>query len=142
VVLYFTVTFVILFLYGDRKYFCSPERTGQSYIVMTAKLALACTLWSLLASAAGTIGAKGAKHRVGSALFISTAVAGAGFFSISFWIYRGYGVFVFENTWADVSCFFTEGYGMVFPVLIAPMLTGLTLLQEWLALRRLKPSNG
>jgi hypothetical protein len=137
-VLYFTVTFLILFLYGDRKYFCSPERTGQSYIVMTAKLAFACTLWSLLAGVAGTLGAKGTKHPVGIALFISIAVAGSGFFSISFWIYRGYGAFVFENTWADVSCFFTEGFGMVFPFLVAPMLTGLTLLQEWLVLKRTK----
>ena len=135
-VLYFAVTFVILYLYGDRKYFCSPERTGRSYILMTAKLALAVTLWSLLASAAGAFAARGTKHYVGIALLVSAVIAGSGFFSISFWIYRGYGVFVFENTWADVSCFFTEEYGLVFPILIAPTLTGLTVLQEWLALRR------
>ena len=38
------------------------------------------------------------------------------------WIYEGYGVFRFEGTWASVSCAFTEGYGIVFPILMAPAL--------------------
>jgi hypothetical protein len=52
-----------------------------------------------------------------------------------FWIYRGFGVFLFANTWADVSCFFTEGYGMAFLIIEAPLLTAATLLRELFVLR-------
>jgi hypothetical protein len=62
-------------------------------------------------------------------------VAGVGYGSVPFWIYRGYGTFWFENTWADVSCFFTEGYAIAFPLLVAPALTLTTLICEWLAIR-------
>jgi hypothetical protein len=58
-------------------------------------------------------------------------IAAAGFASIPFWIYRGHGVFLFENTWADVSCFFTEGRGMAFPFVVAPALSIATLVREW-----------
>ena len=70
-------------------------------------------------------------------IFLSALVAGAGFASIPFWIYRGYGHFLLENTWADVSCFFTEGYGMMFPVVVAPLLTGATVIRGWLATKAL-----
>jgi len=53
---------------------------------------------------------------------------------MTFWIYRGYGHFLLEGTWADVSCFFAEGAGMAFPFVVAPVLGLLTLLHgiAWL----------
>ena len=50
-----------------------------------------------------------------------------GLASIPFWIYDR-GRVMFGGTWADVSCFFTEGFGMMFPIIIAPALALTTLM--------------
>jgi hypothetical protein len=78
-----------------------------------------------------------AKDSGGAAIgpLASTLGAGFGFVSIPFWIYRRFSLFLFEHTWADVSCFFTEGYGMVFLIVEAPLLTAATLLRELFVLR-------
>ena len=68
-------------------------------------------------------------------LFLTGVIAGVGYGSVPFWIYRGYGIFWLENTWADVSCFFTEGYAIVFPFVIAPALALTSLVCEWLVIR-------
>jgi hypothetical protein len=135
--LYFVFAYGILFLYGDRRYLCSATRTGYNYALTTARLAIACTFWS---SFAGFIGIRIAgltsrqiSHRV--ALLLSAVLAGLGFVSIPFLINRGYGVFLLEHTWADVSCFFTEGFGLAFPFVVSPLLTAATFLEEWLIFR-------
>jgi hypothetical protein len=136
--LYFIVAYVILFCYGDRRYFCSQERTGHNYAHTTAVLAAACTVWSAFASALGTLPTRTkTKRKTQGLLAIATAavVGGVGFASIPFWLYRGYGTFLLEHTWFDVSCFFTEGFGLIFPFVVAPLLTATTVLQEWLILR-------
>ena len=58
-----------------------------------------------------------------------------GFISVPDWISPGYGHFRFEDTFADVSCFFTEGFGIAFPIIVAPPLAALTFLCEYLAHR-------
>jgi hypothetical protein len=72
---------------------------------------------------ASTCGAFAARkfHAPRLAMVVSTLLALVGFASIPFWIYHS-GRFIFEGTWADVSCFFTGGYGMMFPILVAPPL--------------------
>ena len=40
--------------------------------------------------------------------------------------------FMFEDTFADVSCFFTEGYGMMFPIIEAPLLALATICAQLL----------
>jgi hypothetical protein len=65
---------------------------------------------------------------------VSTLLALVGLASIPFWIYDR-GSFMFEGTWADVSCFFTEGYGMMFPFFVAPALAVATLLGELVILK-------
>jgi hypothetical protein len=125
---YFVVACLILYFYAD-PYFCSSSRTGQSRLPVSCKLALACSLWDFAAGwTAGTI----FRHvgRTIPALFAGI-IAAVGFASIPFWIYRGYGVFLFENTWADVSCFFTEASGMAFPFVVAPALAAATFIKEW-----------
>jgi hypothetical protein len=141
--LYFFIASVVLFYFGDRDYFCSPTRTGHSYIHTVAILALACTLWSLLAGASGAMANRIMGKEVGSTIsgVLILLSAGAGFVSIPFWIYRGYGVFLFEHTWADVSCFFTEGYGMSFPFVVAPILTAATLFQEWVIFKSIRKTS-
>jgi hypothetical protein len=43
--------------------------------------------------------------------------------------------FLFEGTRADVSCFFTEGYGFMFLILVAPGLALATFLGELIILK-------
>lgn len=70
----------------------------------------------------------------------STALALIGFASIPFWIYDS-GMFLFEGTLLDISCFFTEGYGMVFPLVVAPALALATLAGELIILRLNRPHD-
>ncbi len=72
---------------------------------------------------------------------LAGTITGAGLASIPFWIYSGYGHFVLEGTWVDISCFFREGYGIAFPFVIAPALGLLTLIHGvfWLKIGKELP---
>lgn len=122
--LYFLVAYLTLFLFTADSYFCSrPGEVGHA--VVTARLALACTAWDFLAGAVGVWVFRIIRKRANwpaVAPLTSALMTGAGLASMPVWLYRGYGNFLFENTWADVSCFFTEGYGMMFPFVVAPVL--------------------
>jgi hypothetical protein len=136
---YFAATFCYLFYISDGNTFCGG---AHGRVVETLRLAIACTAWSLFASLCGAI----VSHIFGSYLkssgaFVSVFVALVGFASIPLWIYAGYGHFRFKDTFADVSCFFAEGYGIVFPIIVAPVLAALTLLCEYLAHRITKKST-
>ncbi|SRR5258705_9468490 len=135
---YFFVIYAILFYSSYGSYFCAQSRTGRSYAMTTARLALACTAWDVVASCCGLLAESVLKRVSFWSVLLAAFVAGLGFASIPFWIYRGYGVFLFENTWADVSCFFTEGYGMAFPFMVAPALAFATLAREWIIRRILR----
>jgi len=131
-VAYFAVASAILYFYAD-PYFCSPSRIGQSRFLVSAKLSLACTVWNLVA---GWFSWTAFRQGRWLPALASALIAGAGFASVPFWIYRGYGVFLFENTPADVSCFFTEGSGMAFPLVVAPALAAATFVREWVIGKR------
>ena len=128
-VLYLAVAYAVLFFYADN-YFCSAAR-GQSRPIVSAKLALACTTWDVFASLCGTLAfvIQGKSARW-IPVIVATVIVGVGLASMPFWINRGYGRFLFENTWADVSCFFTEGNGLAFPFVVAPALMATTLIRE------------
>lgn len=134
---YFVFAYLILTLFTFNSYFCSSARTGQSHAWRIAVLAAGCTLWDSIASAIGRLAASFNRRNGSSAtvIVVSTVTAGIGFASVPFWIYQGYGRFLFENTWADVSCFFTEGYGLVFPIIAAPALAAATLVKGLLVAR-------
>jgi hypothetical protein len=135
-IIYFVVAYATLSLYVAGSSFCSPSRTGQSRAVVTAKLAFACTLWDIVASLCGVLVLRMLRRKLAwPAVVATTLVAGCGFASVPFWIYRGYGGFLLENTWADVSCFFTEGYGAMFPFIVVPVLVLATLIREWITLK-------
>lgn len=136
--LYFVAAFGLLSWFSYNSYFCASERTGRSHVLTTFRLALVCTAWDAVASACGAFFVVAIKRYVywrGFAPLVSMIVAGLGFFYMPFWINEGYGGFLFEKTWADVSCFFTEGYGFGFLFFIAPALAVATLLREWVILR-------
>jgi len=127
-VVYFIATFTFLFLDNQGNSFCSRPG-GHGLAVAAACFALACTLWDLFASFLGAVAAGLSAHRLpGLAIPVSGIIAAAGLFSIAL---RG-GPRLFENTWADVSCLFTEGYGFMFVFLGAPILTAFTIVREWI----------
>jgi hypothetical protein len=129
---YFAISFAVLFYYTYGSFFCS--RPGESgHVAQTLHLTIAVTLWEALVSVFGAFAAKKCGVR-GLGLVLSTALALVGFASIPFWIYDS-GRFMFEGTWADVSCFFTEGYGMMFPIFVAPGLAAATLAGEFVILK-------
>ena len=127
---YFAFSFAVLYWFAGDSYFCakSPLRT-------TVRLSLACTIWDFFACVAGSwVAQKLMKLRTALPL-LAAAITSAGLASIPFWIYRGYGHFLLEGTWADVTCFFAEGYGLAFIFVVAPALGLLTLLHGVLWLR-------
>lgn len=129
---YFIVCLAGLFCYTYGSFFCSKP-DGSSHVAQTFRLTVACTVWAVLASICGAFAAKKSGLR-GLAPVLSTLLALVGLASIPFWIYDS-GSFMFEGTWADVSCFFTEGYGMMFPFFVAPALAVATLLGELVILK-------
>jgi hypothetical protein len=139
---FFAISFAVLFYYTYGSFFCS--RPGESgHVAQTLHLTIACTLWEILVSTCGALVVKKCGVR-GLAPVLSTALALLGFASIPSWIYDS-GRFMFEGTWADVSCFFTEGFGMMFPIFVAPILAAATLAGELIILKVnsiAKPSVG
>jgi hypothetical protein len=129
---YFAICFTVLFYYTYGSFFCSrPAESG--HVAQTLHLTIVCTLWEVLVSVCGALVAKKFALRV-LAPVVSSVLALVGFASIPFWIYDS-GRFMFEGTWADVTCTFTEGYGMMFPVFVAPALALATLVGEFVILR-------
>ena len=133
--LYFIISFGTLF-------FCtvdSPgwfQANGQGRVMTITRLALACTVWDVIARACGAVAAAAIKMpeiRLATAPLASALVAGLGLASIP-WIYQRTGRFMFDSTGVDVSFFFIVGYGMAFPLVVAPLLALATLLCEWLNL--------
>jgi len=136
--LYLAFTYGLLFWYTSGDFFCERPGIGPGHAIASARLAVACTAWDLVASICGLLVIAITNKRTPRStirIFATILVAGTGFCSIPFWIYRGYGTFLFENTWADVSCVFTEGYGEMFPFVVAPLLTAATLSRELLVRR-------
>jgi hypothetical protein len=135
---YFVVCFALLFYYTSGNPFCS--RPGEyGHLAQTLHLTIAFTLWEVLVSLCGAFAVKLFRVRRAAPL-VSTALALIGVASIPFWIYDS-GRFMFEGTSADVSCFFTEGYGMMFPLVVAPALALLTLAGELIILRLNRSHN-
>jgi len=130
--LYFIISFgTLLFCTGD-----SPgwlQANGQGRVMTITRLALACTVWDVIARACGAVAATAIKmpeSRLATAPLASALVAGLGLASIP-WMYQGSGRFMFEIIGVDVSPFFIFGYGMAFPRVVAPLLALATLLCEW-----------
>ena len=133
----FLSIFIVLFFYGDRRYFCSPQRTGRSYLQTTATLATPCTAWAVLTSVVAILITKPIRSRSvrnWTAAGICAVLAGWGFVLTPYLVFSNYGQ-VLWNSWADVSCFVTEGFGMAFPFVAAPLLTAAALSYQWLVIR-------
>jgi hypothetical protein len=68
----------------------------------------------------------------GSGPLVGALVAGTGFAYMPFWINEGSGRLLYQHSWLDVSCFFTEGNGIGFLFIGAPVLATVTLIRECL----------
>jgi hypothetical protein len=131
-ILYFATCYGILFYYTYGSPFCVQP---DLHAIETARLAIACTAWDLFASICGLLVACISKKVTsGIAPFVATLTAGIDFVYLPFWMFQGYGHFRFEYTW-NMNCFFTEASGMVFPFVVSPVFTLMTLFREWLVIR-------
>jgi hypothetical protein len=131
-ILYFAICYGILFWYTYGSPFCTQPGLHS---IETAHLATICTAWDLVASICGLVVACAAKKVTSRiAPLVATLIAGIGFVYLPFWMYQGYGHFLFEYTW-NMSCFFTEASGLGFPFVVAPVLTVITLLREQLLVK-------
>jgi hypothetical protein len=131
-VFYWAVAFVVLIIFSLEDPFCARPR-ARNHTIATAQLAFALAMYDFLvsvAAAATTSAVEKISIRRWLSVLLTTLIVGAGMAYLPLWIYRGYGNFRFANTWADVSCFFTEGYGIVFLFIVAPILAFMTLLRE------------
>ena len=141
---YWIIASVTLFAIYHNDPFCFRPGS-RNFVMMALQLGLALAAWDLVAGFAGSFSFAAVEKRVGMNLLgqvLTTLAVTAGFAYLPFWMYRGYGVFRFENIWADVSCFFTEE-GNVFAFLFAvtPLLALVTFLREILILRSIRQTN-
>jgi hypothetical protein len=138
---YWIVVFVILFLFSVDDPFC--ERTGtRNHLIATAELALALATFDFVVCTSVTMVVKALKTTLKLPwmhAMIAALLVGIGLAYLPFWIYKGYGHFRFEHTWADVSCFFTEANELGFILFVAPPLAVATFLREILIRRLAKP---
>jgi len=132
---YWAVAFIALFLFSKDDSFCG--RPGaRSHTLVAGQLSLALAAYDAVVSlvVATTLTAALKNFKV-TTTWVTTLVVGFGVGILPSWIYRGYGHFRFENSWADVSCFFTEANEFGFLVLIAPLLILTTFAREIIVLR-------
>jgi hypothetical protein len=129
---YLVLTAVVLFLFSANDPFCA-RAGGPNHKIVTLELALALSVVDLAlgvivasaVSASRTIVTWRWTTPVTAALLV-----GAVYAYFPNWIYSGHGHFRFENTWADASCFATEGNLFGFMFFVAPILALATFLRE------------
>ena len=127
---------------GLGNYFCTES--GRAVAVrQSLNLALVMTMWDLIASACGLSVARflrrSARTRA-TTLWITAGVAAIGYFGAISILPPGQQLGPFRSP-LDCSCFFTEGYGMMFPITWAPLLLLATILREWVT-RRIDGTRG
>jgi hypothetical protein len=129
-VLFFASSDLILLWFTAGDVFC-----GHGRIAVATELALAFAVLDLCASSGTAVAVNLSGVNPKAAPLLSALITGVGIASVPFWIYRGYGIFRLQGTWADVSCGFTEDFGISFLFAVAPALAFLSLVLGWLTLR-------
>jgi hypothetical protein len=131
-IVYFVATFTYLLLDNQGNSFCSRPG-GYGPAVAAACFALACTVWDSFASLCGALAVRSTALRLPAlAIPVSAVIAAAGLL----WIALRGGPGLFGDTWADVSCLFTEGYGFMFLFLNVPILVAFTVVREWMVWKK------
>lgn len=142
-IVYGLLVFTTLVAQYRDSYFCN--RIGKfGFMAPVVTLSVAVTLLDLIAS----LCARGLDLRwvpKGPRIYIApvacSVIVACGLSYLPFWIYLGYGHFRFENTVLNVSCLFSEGYGIVFLYIFAPLFAILSLVRELILERALRPRH-
>ena len=144
--LFETVFFLCLFAAflweASGNYFCIESGRGVM-VRQSLNLALIVSVWdSVAVGLAFSVGqTMRASRSVMAARFpVGGGIAAVGYFAAVYVLAPGEQVGVFRSS-LDSSCFFTEGYGMMFPIIWAPILVIASTLRELatqLTLRRVK----
>lgn len=135
-VAFFACLFAGFYWESTGNFFCN-EVSGTARSLQTLHIASILTAWDSLACVFGIAMARWLRNAApenAARLWMSGAVAGIGYFSAPFVLFPWNEEHAFHNLF-NCSCFFTEGYGMMFPLLTAPVLTFGTLLREGLTQR-------
>jgi len=114
-------------------YFCSESGRGMA-ARQSLNIALVMTLWDSIASVCGLSVAWFLRESASAravTIWISAGVAAIGYFGAISILWPGRQLGPFGSA-LDCSCFFTEGYGMLFPITWAPLLVIATIVREWL----------
>jgi hypothetical protein len=123
------------FLWEARgNYFCTES--GRM-IRQSLNVAAIMTSWDTVAAVCGLSAARslrGGASNATAALWISGIVAALGY-SCAMLILPPGGQLGTSRFPLDCSCFFTEGYGMMFPIIWVPILVIATVAREWLTQR-------
>jgi hypothetical protein len=134
--IFFLGVFIGFWTGGKGNYFCNePGSPGPA--LQAFHLALLLTAWDVIAAMLAHAMARavpGAPARRAIGLWVGTGIAALGWFKADFILFPANQVPIFGAS-LDCSCFFAEGYGMVFQILVAPLLTVATFLREWLTQR-------
>lgn len=134
---YLAVVFSIAFAFYFDDSFCRrPE--SHSYFLQVAELSSVVAVWDFIVGALLAVTlfrADGNFERFWLRAITTTVLAASGFAYLPFLIYRGYGVFRFHDTRADISCFFTEGYILAYLCFLVPILAVTTFVREAVLVR-------
>jgi hypothetical protein len=136
---FFICLFAAFYWEATGNYFCNDAgSTGRG--LQTLHLAIILTAWdsfSCLTAMALLRRVRDEASRNAACLWLSATIAAIGYFSAQFILFPWNESHHLHNI-LDCSCFFTEGYGMMFPLLTAPMLVVGSIVREALTQRFLR----
>lgn len=124
------IAFLFFFYSGNT--FCGPPQSGD-LTQHLFKLALGVVVLDSVASLFGWVSDRAfgsSPIAFGYAPAFATLTVGVCLAYFPFWLYQGYGHFRLEYTPWNVDCLFREGYGMMFPIIGAPLFAAITLARE------------
>jgi hypothetical protein len=134
--LFFLCLFAVFYWEATGNYFCNEAgRTGRS--LQTLHLAIILTAWdsfACLCAMALFHRARDVASRNAACLWLGGTIAAIGYYSAPFILFPWSEIHRLHSI-LDCSCFFTEGNGMMFLLLTAPILTVASLVREALTQR-------
>lgn len=127
--------------YGS--YFCT-ESGRISAVLQALRISFILTVWDFVASALGLLAAHPLRNSTSAkiiCLLVSAVIGGIGYVCAVFIFAPGGSEELIFGRVLDCSCFFTEGYGMMFPFTWASLLVAATVIRELLTRRILTHSQ-
>ncbi len=120
---YFTFTYLFLLWLS----FSNSSVTCRSQFLISAKLTVISVVWGWVSGKlAELLFFKMSEPRCEICVFTGILTCG-GLFVFANWMYISFNKGVhFQGTWADMTCFFVETVGFVFPFFAAPVLALVT----------------